>query len=78
MVPTLGRYDPTNPFRFFNYWLYIFGRLEPRVTLEQAGAQLNTYCSRVAHPGPARSRFARRSAQRAFGWSSNCFANRSC
>ena len=38
MVPTLGAYNPTNPFRFFNYWAYVFGRLEPGVTLEQANA----------------------------------------
>ncbi len=25
-----------------NYWAYVFGRLEPGVTLEQAGAELNT------------------------------------
>ena len=36
MVPTLGQYNPTHPFRFFNYWVYVFGRLEPGVTLEQA------------------------------------------
>jgi predicted permease len=41
MVPTLGQYNPENPGRFFNYWLYAFGRLEPGITLEQAGAQLN-------------------------------------
>ena len=41
MVPTLGQYNPSDPFRFFNYWLYVFGRLEPGVTLEQADAQLN-------------------------------------
>jgi hypothetical protein len=41
MVPTLGRYNPENPFRFFNYWAYVFGRLEPGVTLDQAGSQLN-------------------------------------
>jgi predicted permease len=41
MVPTLGQYNPSNRFRFFNYWLYIFGRLEPGFTLEQANAQLN-------------------------------------
>jgi predicted permease len=41
MVPTLGEYVPSNPFRFFNYWLYAFGRLAPGVTLEQADAQLN-------------------------------------
>jgi predicted permease len=41
MVPTLGAYNETNPGRFFNYWAYVFGRLEPRVTLEQADAQLN-------------------------------------
>jgi putative ABC transport system permease protein len=42
MVPTLGQYNPSNPFRFFNYWLYIFGRLEPGVALSQADAQLNS------------------------------------
>src|SRR5688572_9893460 len=42
MVPTLGAYNESNPFRFFNYWAYVFGRLAPGVTLEQAGAQLNT------------------------------------
>ena len=47
MVPTLGQYNPENPGRFFNYWLYIFGRLEPGVTLEQAGAQLNTLYSGI-------------------------------
>ena len=41
MVPTLGEYDPTAWFRFFNYWTYVFGRLEPGVTPEQANAQLN-------------------------------------
>src|SRR5262245_15889266 len=41
MVPTLGPYNAENPFRFFNYWLYAFGRLEPGITLEQASAQLN-------------------------------------
>ena len=41
MVPTLGNYDPNNPFRFFQYWAYVFGRLEPGITLEQADAQLN-------------------------------------
>ncbi len=42
MVPTLGQYNASNPFRFFNYWLYVFGRLEPGVTLSQADAQLNS------------------------------------
>src|SRR5688572_3456795 len=42
MVPTPGAYNETNPGRFFNYWAYVFGRLEPRVTLEQADAQLNS------------------------------------
>jgi len=42
MVPTLGTYNEENPGRFFNYWLYAFGRLEPGITLEQAGQQLNT------------------------------------
>jgi predicted permease len=42
MVPTLGQYNPSNPFRFFSYWLYVFGRLEPGVTLSQADAQLNS------------------------------------
>jgi predicted permease len=41
MVPTLGQYNPNNPGRFFNYWVYVFGRLEPGITLEQADAQLN-------------------------------------
>jgi predicted permease len=41
MVPTLGRYNAENPFRFFSYWAYVFGRLEPGVTLEQAASQLN-------------------------------------
>ncbi|HEX7236526.1 MAG TPA: ABC transporter permease [Gammaproteobacteria bacterium] len=41
MVPTLGPYNEGNPFRFFSYWLYAFGRLEPGITLEQASAQLN-------------------------------------
>ena len=47
MVPTLGQYNPENPGRFFNYWLYAFGRLESGVTLEQAGAQLNTLYSGI-------------------------------
>src|SRR5688572_25149281 len=47
MVPTLGPYNPNNPGRFFNYWLYVFGRLEPGVTVEQAGAQLNTVYSGI-------------------------------
>lgn len=41
MVPTLGHYNPQAPSRFFDNWVYIFGRLEPGVTLEQAAAQLN-------------------------------------
>jgi len=41
MVPTLGAYNESNPFRFFSYWAYVFGRLEPGVTLEQANKQLN-------------------------------------
>jgi predicted permease len=41
MVPTLGPYNESNPFRFFNYWTYVFGRLAPGVTLAQADAQLN-------------------------------------
>ncbi len=47
MVPTLGTYNEANPGRFFNYWLFAFGRLEPGVTLEQAGAQLNTLYSGI-------------------------------
>jgi predicted permease len=47
MVPTLGTYNESNPFRFFNYWAYVFGRLEPGVTLEQASAQLNTLYSGI-------------------------------
>ena len=47
MVPTLGQYDPNSPFRFFNYWTYVFGRLEPGVTLEQAGKQLNSLYSGI-------------------------------
>ena len=47
MVPTLGPYNPANPFRFFNYWVYIFGRLESGVTLEQAGAELNSLYSGI-------------------------------
>ncbi len=45
MVPTLGAYDESNPFRYFNYWAYVFGRLAPGVTLERAGAELNTLYS---------------------------------
>jgi predicted permease len=41
MVPTLGPYNANNPGRFFNYWVYLFGRLAPGVTLEQADAMLN-------------------------------------
>ena len=47
MVPTLGAYNAKNPFRFFNYWVYVFGRLEPGVTLEQAAAQLNSLYSGI-------------------------------
>jgi predicted permease len=47
MVPTLGPYNPDNPFRFFSYWLYIFGRLEPGVPLTQADAQLNSLYSGI-------------------------------
>ncbi|HUQ52644.1 MAG TPA: ABC transporter permease, partial [Gammaproteobacteria bacterium] len=47
MVPTLGQYNETNPFRFFNYWTYVFGRLAPGVTLEQANAQLNSLYSGI-------------------------------
>ena len=42
MVPTLGSYNPNAPFRFFNYWLYIFGRLEPGLTQAQANARINS------------------------------------
>jgi predicted permease len=42
MVPTLGQYNPNAPFRFFNYWLYVFGRLEPGLTEAQANAQINS------------------------------------
>ena len=38
MVPTLGRADTENR---QNYWLYLFARLAPGVTLEQASAHLN-------------------------------------
>src|SRR5690606_7089250 len=41
MIPTLGQYNPQAPFRFFDHWVYIFGRLEAHVTLEQAEARLN-------------------------------------
>jgi predicted permease len=47
MVPTLGEYNESNPFRFFNYWAYVFGRLEPGVTLEQASTQLNSLYSGI-------------------------------
>jgi predicted permease len=47
MVPTLGTYNEANPFRFFQYWAYVFGRLAPGVTLEQASAQLNTLYSGI-------------------------------
>ena len=47
MVPTLGAYNEQNPFRFFNYWAYVFGRLEPGVTLEQASTQLNSLYSGI-------------------------------
>ncbi|HEU4619316.1 MAG TPA: ABC transporter permease [Gammaproteobacteria bacterium] len=47
MVPTLGEYNPSNPTRFFNYWLYVFGRLAPGVTLKQADAQLNSLYSGI-------------------------------
>ena len=47
MVPTLGQYNPTNPFRFIDYWAYVFGRLDPGVTLEQAAAQLNSLYSGI-------------------------------
>ena len=47
MVPTLGTYNPNNQFRFFNYWTYVFGRLEPGVTLAQADAQLNSLYSGI-------------------------------
>jgi len=47
MVPTLGQYNEENPGRFFNYWLYAFGRLEPGITLEQASAQLNSLYSGI-------------------------------
>jgi predicted permease len=45
MVPTLGEYNPNNPFRYFSYWVYVFGRLAPGVTVEQAGAGLNALYS---------------------------------
>ena len=41
MVPTLGAYNESNPFRYFSYWTYVFGRLAPGATLERAGAELN-------------------------------------
>ena len=47
MVPTLGQYNPEAPFRFFNYWVYVFGRLEPGITLPQADAQLNSLYSGI-------------------------------
>jgi predicted permease len=47
MVPTLGAYNEQNPFRFFSYWAYVFGRLEPGVTLEQASTQLNSLYSGI-------------------------------
>jgi predicted permease len=47
MAPTLGQYDPNNSFRFFSYWAYVFGRLEPGVTLQQADAELNTLYSGI-------------------------------
>ena len=47
MVPTLGTYDPNNAFRYFSYWAYVFGRLEPGVTLERAGAELNSLYSGI-------------------------------
>lgn len=43
MVPTLGPYDPNR----FSYWLYVFGRLEPGTTLEQADAQINSLYSGI-------------------------------
>src|SRR5262245_6390636 len=43
MVPTLGQYNPNR----FNYWLYVFARLAPGVTLEQADAQLNSLYSGI-------------------------------
>lgn len=37
MIPSVGQYTPNR----FSYWVYAFGRLAPRVTSEQAAAQLN-------------------------------------
>jgi predicted permease len=45
MVPTLGPYNSGSPFRFFSYWAYVFGRLEPGVSLDQAASQLNSVYS---------------------------------
>ena len=45
MVPTLGQYNAESPFRFFSYWAYVFGRLEPGVSLDQAASQLNSVYS---------------------------------
>ena len=47
MVPTLGPYNPDNPGRFFNYWVYLFGRLAPGQTLEQTDAKLNVLYSGI-------------------------------
>ena len=38
MVPTLGRVRPEQPVSVFSYWIYLFGRLEPGVTLERRAA----------------------------------------
>jgi predicted permease len=43
MAPTIGPYNPNR----FGYWAYLFGRLEPEVTLEQAAAQLNVVYSGI-------------------------------
>jgi predicted permease len=43
MAPTIGPYNPNR----FGYWAYLFARLEPGVTLEQAAAQLNLVYSGI-------------------------------
>ena len=56
MVPTLGPYNPQAPFRLVDNWVYIFGRLEPDMTMEQAGAQLNVLYSGLLDEAAAQLR----------------------
>jgi predicted permease len=43
MAPTIGPYNPNR----FGYWAYLFARLEPGITFEQAAAQLNLVYSGI-------------------------------